>query len=83
MKIKLLTTVFFYRVSCRLSTLYHPREKYTHHPTTQRDVEKLRFAKGQLHELTAEYSFTKLKYTLEETTESRNKKKFVVGCVFF
>ena len=37
-------------------------------------------AKGQLEELAAEYSFTKPKYTLEETTEADNAKVFVVRC---
>ena len=53
------------------------------YPTTlhpKGEIEKLRFAKGQLEELTAEYNFTKPKYTLEETAESNNIKKFFVRC---
>ena len=42
---------------------------------------KLRYVKGQLEELTAEYHFTKLKYVLEETTEFNNRKTFFVRCV--
>ena len=54
------------------------------HPTILRskgEVETLRFAKGQLEELTAEYNFTKQKYILEETTESINRKTLFVRCV--
>ena len=54
------------------------------YPTTlhlKGEVEKLRFAKGQLEELTAEYNFTKPNYTLEETAESHNAKKIFVRCV--
>ena len=42
------------------------------------EINNLRFAKGQLEELAAEYSFTKPKYTLDETTGADNAKKFVV-----
>ena len=45
------------------------------------EIEKLQFAKGQLEELTAEYNFTKPQYTLEETTEAYNKKKFFIRCL--
>ena len=44
------------------------------------EINNLRFAKGQLEELAAEYSFTTPKYTLEETTGANNAKKFVVRC---
>ena len=53
------------------------------YPTTSQpkgDVQKLRFAKGQLEESTAEYDVTKPKYTLEENTESHVRKKFFVRC---
>ena len=50
----------------------------TRHPKWE--INNLRFAKGQLEELTAEYIFTKPKYTLEETTRADNTKTFVVRC---
>ena len=51
-------------------TTLHPKE----------EVNNLRFAKGQLEELAAEYSFTKSKYTLEETAGTDNAKIFVIRC---
>ena len=59
-----------------------PKEKI--YPITLQpkgEIEKLQFAKGQLEEQMAEYNFTKPKYTLEETTEAYNKKKFFIRCV--
>ena len=50
----------------------------TLHP--QGEINNLRFAKGQLEELAAEYSFTKPKYTLEETAGTDNAKIFVIRC---
>ena len=50
-------------------------------PTTLRpkgEVEALRFAKGYLEKLTAEYNFTKPKYMLEETAAFNNRKTFFV-----
>ena len=44
------------------------------------EIKNLRFAKGQLEELAGEYSFSKPKYTLEETAGADNAKKFVVRC---
>ena len=64
-----------------INTLPHKGDIY---PTTLQpkgEVKKLQFAKGQLQELTAEYNFTKPKYTLEKTTEVYNKKRFFVRCV--
>ena len=45
------------------------------------EIEKLRFAKGQLEEPTAEYNFKKPKYTLDETTEAYNKMNIFIRCV--
>ena len=45
----------------------------TFHP--KGEIENLGFAKGQLEELATEYSFTKPKYTLEETAGCDNVKK--------
>ena len=42
------------------------------------EINNLRFAKGQLEELAAEYSSTKPKHTLEETAGPDNAKIFVV-----
>ena len=47
---------------------------------TKGEIENLRFAKGQLEKLAAECSFTKPKYTLEETAKSVNAKKFFIRC---
>ena len=44
------------------------------------EINNLRFAKGQLEELAAEYGFTKPKYTLEETAGTDNAKIFVIRC---
>ena len=43
------------------------------------EINNLRFAKGQLEELAAEYSFTKPKYALEETTGADNEKNSPLG----
>ena len=58
-----------------------PNEKIypaTLHP--KGEINNLRFAKGQLEELAAEYGFTKPKYTLEETAGTDNAKIFVIRC---
>ena len=44
------------------------------------EINNLRFAKGQLEELAAEYGFTKPKYTLEETAGTDNAKIFIIKC---
>ena len=59
-----------------------PKEEI--YPTTlhpKGEMEKLRFAKGELEELTAEYNWTKPKYTLEERAESYNAKKNFIRCM--
>ena len=58
-----------------------PKEKIysaTLHP--KGEINNLRFAKAQLEELAAEYSFTKPKYTVQETTGADSAKIFVVRC---